>query len=221
MVKLAPSILNADLWRLGEEIRKVERGGAHILHVDVMDGHFVPNISVGFPLIESIKGRTKLPLDVHLMIERPENYVERFAAVGADIVTFHIEATYHPNRVIQMLRKMEVKVGIALNPTTPVATLKHIIEDVDLVLLMSVNPGFGGQRFIPFVIDKIRELREIIDEKGLKVEIEVDGGINLINVRDVVGAGASIIVAGSSIFKSENPEEKVREFLRVIGSSCD
>lgn len=220
MVKLAPSILNADLWRLGEEIRKVERGGAHILHVDVMDGHFVPNISVGFPIIESIKGRTKLPLDVHLMIERPEIYVERFAEAGADILTFHLEATYHPNRVIQMLRKMEVKVGIALNPTTPVNTLKHIIEDVDLVLLMSVNPGFGGQKFIPFVIDKIRELRNIIDERGLKVEIEVDGGINLLNVRNVVEAGASIIVAGSSIFKSENPEEKVREFLRVIESSC-
>ncbi|MGB9807842.1 MAG: ribulose-phosphate 3-epimerase [Thermosulfidibacteraceae bacterium] len=218
MVKIAPSILSADLWKLGEEIRKVERGGAHLLHVDVMDGHFVPNISIGFPVIESIKGKTKLPLDVHLMIERPESYVERFVEAGADIVTFHIEATYHPNRVIQILRKYEVKVGVSLNPTTPLDSLHYVLEDVDIVLVMSVNPGFGGQKFISFVLDKIRDLRRLIDSRSLKVEIEVDGGINLLNVRSVVEAGADIIVAGSSIFKADNPEERVKEFLRVVDS---
>lgn len=218
MIKLAPSILSADMWRLGEEIRKVEKGGAHLLHIDVMDGHFVPNISVGFPLIESIKGKTKLPLDVHLMILNPEAYVERFVEAGADIVTFHIEATFHPNRLIEVIRKKGAKVGVSLNPTTPLETLEYVLSDIDMVLLMSVNPGFGGQKFISFVLDKIRRLRRLIDERGLKVEIEVDGGINLLNVKKVVEAGADIIVAGSAIFASGDPEERVKEFLKTMGS---
>ncbi len=215
MVKIAPSILSADFWRLGEQIRRVEEGGADLLHIDVMDGSFVPNISVGIPVVKAVKGRTRLPLDVHLMVSDPERYAPRFVEAGADIVTFHVEATPHPNRVIQIVKSMGAKVGVVLNPTTPLCTLDYILQDVDMVLLMSVNPGFGGQKFIPFVLDKIRRLREMVDDKGAKVDIEVDGGIGPTNVRDVVKAGANVIVAGSSVFASDDPAARVALLKRL------
>ncbi len=215
MVKVAPSILSADFWRLGEQIRRVEEGGADYLHVDVMDGHFVPNISVGVPVIKSLKGRTRLPLDVHIMVDDPERYAPLFVEAGADILTFHVEATCHPNRVIQSVRSLGAKVGVVLNPTTPLGMLEYLLADVDMVLLMSVNPGFGGQRFLPFVLDKIRGLREMVDAAGLKVEIEVDGGIGPTNIKEVVQAGADVVVAGSSVFSSDNPAERVRLLKRL------
>ncbi len=219
MIRIAPSILSADFWRLGECVRKVEEGGADLIHVDVMDGVFVPNISVGIPVVKALKGRTKLPLDVHLMVSSPENYVPRFIEAGADIVTFHVEATCHPNRVIQKAKEMGAKVGVVLNPTTPLNCLEYLLQDVDMVLLMSVNPGFGGQKFLPFVLDKIAKLREMVDEAGLSVDIEVDGGIGPLNIKDVVTAGANVIVAGSSVFASDDPAARVRLLKRLASEA--
>ena len=210
MIKIAPSILSADFWRLGEQIRKVEEAGADYLHVDVMDGHFVPNISIGTPVLKSLKGKTRLPLDVHIMVSDPEKYAPIFVDAGADILTFHIEATCHPNRVIQTIKAKGAKAGVVLNPTTPLNMLEYVLEDVDMVLLMSVNPGFGGQKFLPFVLKKIEELREEVEKRRLNLEIEVDGGIGPTNVKDVVKAGATVVVAGSSIFAAGDPGERVR-----------
>ncbi len=210
MIKIAPSILSADFWRLGEQIRKVEEAGADYLHVDVMDGHFVPNISIGTPVLKSLKGKTRLPLDVHIMVSDPEKYAPIFVDAGADILTFHIEATCHPNRVIQTIKAKSAKAGVVLNPTTPLNMLEYVLEDVDMVLLMSVNPGFGGQKFLPFVLKKIEALREEVEKKRLNLEIEVDGGIGPTNVKDVVKAGATVVVAGSSIFAAGDPGERVR-----------
>ena len=210
-IKIAPSILSADFWRLGDGVRQVERGGAHLLHVDVMDGRFVPNISVGVPVVESLKAYTILPLDVHLMIVEPERYVGAFARAGADIITFQVEATPHPHRVIQMIKEEGKKAGVVLNPSTPLGVLDYILGDLDMVLLMSVNPGFGGQKFIPAVMGKIARLRE----RAPALDIEVDGGIGLANVQEVVGAGANVIVAGSAIFNSPDPCETTREMVRL------
>ncbi len=210
-IKIAPSILSADFWRLGEEVALVEEGGAHLIHVDVMDGRFVPNISVGIPVVESLKARARLPLDVHLMIVEPERYVKDFARAGADIITFQMEATPHPHRVIQMIKEEGKKAGAVLNPSTPLNVLDYILGDLDMVLLMSVNPGFGGQKFIPAVMDKIRALRE----KAPGLDIEVDGGIGPANVGEVVGAGANVIVAGSAIFNTPDPRETTREMVRL------
>ncbi len=221
MIKIAPSILSADFWRLGEQIRKVEEAGADLLHIDVMDGHFVPNISIGIPVIKSIKGKTKLPLDVHLMITDPERYVPYFCEAGADIVTFHVEATPHPNRVIQSIKAEGAKAGVVLNPTTPLSFLEYLLPDVDMVLLMAVNPGFGGQKFLPFVLEKIAKLREMIESAGLKVDLEVDGGIGPTNIKDVVRAGANIIVAGSSIFSSDNPAERVKLLKKLAEEALE
>ncbi len=215
MIKIAPSILNADLWRLGEEIRKVEEAGAHLIHIDVMDGHFVPNISMGVPLVQSLKGRTKLPLDVHIMVSDPERYAPVFVEAGADILTFHIEATPHANRVIQSVRKLGAKVGIVLNPATPLSTIEYVLEDVDMVLLMAVNPGFGGQKFLSFVLKKIKALRKMIEDMGLDVDIEVDGGIGPTNIKEVVRAGANVIVVGSAIFSASDPSERVRLLIKL------
>ncbi|BAT72558.1 ribulose-phosphate 3-epimerase [Thermosulfidibacter takaii ABI70S6] len=215
MIKISPSILSADFWRLGEQIRKVEEGGADYLHIDVMDGHFVPNISIGIPVVKSIKGKTRLPLDVHIMVDNPEVYAPKFVEAGANILTFHVEATPHPNRVIQSIKALGAKAGIVLNPTTPLSTLEYILQDVDIVLLMSVNPGFGGQKFLPFVLKKIEKLREMIDSAKLKVEIEVDGGIGPTNIKDVAKAGANVIVAGSSVFSADDPAERVRLLKRL------
>jgi len=210
-IRIAPSILSADFWRLGEEVALVVEGGAHLIHVDVMDGRFVPNISVGIPVVESLKAHCSLPLDVHLMIVEPERYVKTFARAGADMVTFQMEATPHPHRVIQMIKEEGKKAGAVLNPSTPLYVLEYILGDLDMVLLMSVNPGFGGQRFIPAVMDKIRALREMAPH----LDIEVDGGISLANVKEVVKAGANVIVAGSAIFNSPDPRETTREMVRL------
>ena len=178
MVKIAPSILSADFSKLGEEIIAVEKGGADYIHVDVMDGHFVPNITIGPLIVEAIRPITKLPLDVHLMIENPDQYIEAFAKAGADYITVHVEACRHLHRTVQNIKSFGIKAGVVLNPATPVESIQHIIGDIDMVLLMSVNPGFGGQKFIPEVLPKIRKVKEMAEQKGLDIEIEIDGGVN-------------------------------------------
>ena len=204
MVKIAPSILSADFSRLGEEISDVEKGGAELIHVDVMDGHFVPNITIGPLVVESIRPITKLPLDVHLMIENPDQYIESFAKAGADYITVHVEACRHLHRTIQLIKSFGVKAGVVLNPATPVQLIEPIIEELDIVLLMSVNPGFGGQKFIPSVLNKIKQVRDLAKQKGVQLEIEVDGGVNEQTARLCVEAGATILVAGSAVYNQED-----------------
>lgn len=213
MVKIAPSILSADFSKLGEEIKDVERGGADYIHVDVMDGHFVPNITIGPLIVEAIRPITKLPLDVHLMIENPDQYVEAFANAGADYLTVHVEACKHLHRTIHYIKSFGVKAGVVLNPATPVQTIEHVIDDIDMVLLMTVNPGFGGQKFIEQVLPKIRQVKELVDKKGLSVEIEVDGGVNEETARKCVEAGANVLVAGSAIY-NERDRKKAIEKIR-------
>ena len=215
-MKLAPSILSADFSNLLKDVKIVEEAGCEYLHIDVMDGHFVPNITIGPLVVESLKGKTDMIFDVHLMIEEPEKYIEGFSKAGADIITVHQEAPVHLHRVIQLLKAQGVKAGVSLNPATPISTLEYVLEDLDMVLLMSVNPGFGGQKYIPAMTEKIRKLKEMIAEKGLKVDIQVDGGINPENVREIVSAGADIIVAGSAIFKTEDVSKAVQN-LRMKG----
>lgn len=204
MVKIAPSILSADFARLGEEIKDVERGGADYIHVDVMDGHFVPNITIGPMIVDAIRPVTKLPLDVHLMIEDPDQYIEAFHKAGADYITVHAEACRHLHRTIQLIKSTGVKAGVVINPATPVESLKHVIEDIDLVLLMSVNPGFGGQKFIPSVLPKIRQVKEMADSLNPGLEIEVDGGVNEETAKLCIEAGATVLVAGSAVFNKED-----------------
>jgi len=204
MIKIAPSILSANFLKLEEEIRAAEEAGADMLHIDIMDGHFVPNITIGPFIVEQIKKTTFLPLDVHLMIEKPDNYLKDFIRAGADYLTVHLEASVHLHRTVQWIKEREVKAGVSLNPATPVSSLENILSDIDLALLMSVNPGFGGQEFIPGVIDKIRTLKKFIEEKGLSTLIEVDGGINIDNVKNVASAGANILVMGSAFFNSKD-----------------
>ncbi|MEK3989526.1 MULTISPECIES: ribulose-phosphate 3-epimerase [Robertmurraya] len=213
MVKVAPSILSADFSKLGEEIKDVERGGADYIHVDVMDGHFVPNITIGPLIVEAIRPITKLPLDVHLMIENPDQYIEAFANAGADYLTVHVEACKHLHRTIHYIKSFGVKAGVVLNPATPVQTIEHVIDDIDMVLLMTVNPGFGGQKFIEQVLPKIRQVKELVDKKGLSVEIEVDGGVNEETARKCVEAGANVLVAGSAIY-NERDRKKAIEKIR-------
>lgn len=209
MIKIAPSILSADFSRLGEEVIDVEKGGADYIHVDVMDGHFVPNITIGPLVVEAIRPVTKLPLDVHLMIENPDQYIPQFAKAGANIISVHVEACTHLHRTIHLIKNEGVKAGVVLNPATPVSTIKHIVEDVDLILLMSVNPGFGGQSFIPSVLPKIVEVRDMVAKTGKEIEIEVDGGINPDTARQCVDAGANVLVAGSAIYKSRNRKKAI------------
>ncbi|RXT15513.1 ribulose-phosphate 3-epimerase [Ammoniphilus sp. CFH 90114] len=200
-IKIAPSILSADFAKLGEEIREVEAGGADYIHVDVMDGHFVPNITIGPLVVQAIRPVTNLPLDVHLMIESPDRYIPEFAKQGADIITVHQEACTHLHRTIHLIKDYGVKAGVVLNPATPIVTIESILEDLDMVLLMTVNPGFGGQKFISSVLSKIKQLRQQLDERGLyHVEIEVDGGIQAETARLAVEAGANVLVAGNAIY---------------------
>lgn len=213
-MKLSPSVLSADFTQLGAQIKCIDEAGADYIHLDVMDGQFVPNISFGMPIIEAVRKVTDKPLDVHLMIEEPIRYLADFKEAGADIVTVHAESCKHLHRTITKIRELDMKAGVALNPATSVNVLNYIFDDIDMVLVMSVNPGFGGQAFIPGVLDKIKRVRKIAEDKGLKnLEIEVDGGITLNNVSAVVDAGADVVVAGSAIFHG-NPEANVKEFLK-------
>jgi len=198
IIKIAPSLLAADFSRL--EIRDVEKAGADLLHIDVMDGHFVPNLTVGVPVVASLKGKTKLPLDVHLMINNPRKFIEPFARAGADVITFHIEVVSAPGEVLEAIKSYGLKAGLALNPSTPLSGIKPVLNDLDMILLMTVNPGFGGQKFMPEVIPKMKELREIIETRKLSLDIEVDGGINMETAKQVIAAGANVLVAGTAVF---------------------
>lgn len=218
MIKIAPSILSANFAKLGEEIIDVENGGADYIHVDVMDGHFVPNITIGPLIVEAIRPITKLPLDVHLMIENPDKYIPEFSKAGADIITVHVEACKHLHRTIQLIKAQGVKAGVVLNPHTPIETIKHILEEIDMVLLMTVNPGFGGQAFIPQVLQKINELSNIIKERQLEIEIEVDGGINAETAKQCVEAGATVLVAGSAIYNKLDRKKAIQDLKLAVNS---
>ena len=210
-IEIAPSILSADFSRLGLEIEAVERGGAGLIHVDVMDGHFVPNITVGLPVVKAVARATRLPVDAHLMISEPGRYAEQFVKAGAQMVSVHVEADANLHRTVMAIKSAGAQAGVVINPATPVAALEEILDFVDYVLVMSVNPGFGGQEFIPTAIDKLRRLRRMIEERRLKTRIEIDGGIDLENIQSVAAAGAEIIVAGSAIFGAPDASVAVRE----------
>jgi ribulose-phosphate 3-epimerase len=213
MIKLAPSILSADFAHLGEQIDEVARAGADYVHVDVMDGHFVPNITIGAPVVASIRRATTLPLDIHLMIEHPERYISQFAKAGANIITVHVEASAHLHATIRLIRELGAKAGVSLNPPTPLAVIEEFLPHADLVLIMSVNPGFGGQSFMPETLPKIADMRKILNNRELHAELEVDGGINADNAPDIVEAGADILVAGNSIFGAQ---EGISEAIRRL-----
>ena len=210
MIKLAPSILSADFARLLEDVKKVEKAGCEYLHIDVMDGHFVPNITLGPGIVKSLRKDVNMVFDAHLMIENPDNYIKEFADAGCDIIVVHQEACTHLHRTIQNIKSHGIKAGVALNPATPIETIKYVLQDVDMVLLMSVNPGFGGQSYIPVVTEKIKELKALIDEMNLDIDIEGDGGVKPSNIAEVVNAGANVIVAGSAIFNAGNIDEAVK-----------
>ena len=216
MKKIAPSILSADFSRLADEVRGVEKAGADVIHVDVMDGHFVPNITIGPLVVQGLKKLTSLPLDVHLMIENPERYVDDFVQAGGSWITVHAETCPHLKRVIKKVRQLEARPGIVLKPATPLKTLFPVLDEIDLVLIMSVNPGFGGQSFIPPTLKKIERLRKIVDQNGYSMEIEVDGGVKIENIREVSAAGGDIFVVGTGIFKTENYEETIRKLRQEI-----
>lgn len=213
MFEIAPSILSADFTRLGEAIVSVKSGGAKILHVDVMDGHFVPNITIGLPVVKSIRKATDMTIDTHLMIDEPGRYAVEFVKAGADMVSVHVEADAHLQRTLTAIREAGAKAGIAINPATPLSALEEGLPYADFVLLMSVNPGFGGQKFIPTMLDKLRRLKEMITARGLSTEIEIDGGIDASNIADIRAAGANIVVAGSAVFSNGDPSKAVTELL--------
>ncbi|HEY7184581.1 MAG TPA: ribulose-phosphate 3-epimerase [Blastocatellia bacterium] len=219
MVEIAPSILSADFRRLGEQIATVEHAGASYIHVDVMDGHFVPNMTCGPFIVEWVRKATKLPIDVHLMIENPDNFIDAFARAGANMISVHPETTYHLDRTVNYIRQAGCQAGVVLNPATPLAMIEEVVAEVDYVLLMSVNPGFSGQKFIPSSLDKLRRLRDLIRMKFSPARIEIDGGVGLGNAAEVVAAGAEILVAGSHVFGAENPAEALKEMLRVARSA--
>ena len=214
--KLAPSILDADFTCLERELKIIESGGADLIHLDIMDGNFVPNISFGPMIVESIKGKTSLPLEVHLMVEKPEKHIKSFINAGGDIIIVHYETTKHLDRLIQTINEANVKSGIALNPATPLSVIEYLINEIDVLLLMSVNPGYGGQKFIPETISKIEKARKIIANQKKSISLAVDGGINLDNISNVVKAGVDIVVAGQIIFKSANPEETIKKIKSIL-----
>ena len=215
MLKLAPSILSADFGHLAEDVKKIEEGGADYIHVDVMDGHFVPNISFGAPVMKCLNGKTDLPYDVHLMIENPDRYIEDFVTPQTAYITVHQEACTHLHRTVQNIKSKGIKAGVSINPATPVSTLQCILPDADLVLIMSVNPGFGGQKFIPGALEKVRELAEIKRSENLDFVIEIDGGITLDNIKEVMEAGVEMAVAGSAVFKADDVVQRVKDFKKL------
>jgi ribulose-phosphate 3-epimerase len=217
-IRIAPSILSANFAALGDDIRKVEEAGADLLHVDVMDGHFVPNITIGPPVVKAIKKATRLPLDVHLMISDPDKYVPVFAEAGASIMTVHAESTVHLDRTLHLIRSQNVLAGVSIVPSTPLSAVEHVLGVADMLLIMTVNPGFGGQKFIPYTVEKIRRARRLIEERNYGCKIEVDGGIDDAVVPEVVRAGAEILVSGSAIFQAPDPARKVRELLEIAAS---
>jgi len=214
--KLAPSILDADFTCLERELNIIESGGADIIHLDIMDGNFVPNISFGPRIVESIKSKTSLPLEVHLMVEKPENHIKSFIDAGGDTIIIHYETSKHLDKLIQNINNAGVKSGIALNPATPLSVIEYLINKIDFLLLMTVNPGYGGQKFIPEMIDKIKKARKILDNHKKSVNLEVDGGINLSNLSKIIKAGAEIIVVGQIIFKSTNPEMTIKKIKDIL-----
>lgn len=215
MIKIAPSILAADFAKLGQEVQEVEKAGADWIHIDVMDGHFVPNITMGSIVVDALRPLTQLPLDVHLMIENPDRYIEDFAKAGADYITVHVEACPHLHRTIQLIRSFGVKPGVVLNPHTPIETIQHILEDIDLVLFMTVNPGFGGQKFIHSVVPKVAALSQLIKDKGLSVDIQIDGGINEETIVPCAQAGANVFVAGSAIFGKQDRTQALQAIKKA------
>jgi len=217
MKKIAPSILSADYTILGREIEAIERAGADYIHVDVMDGHFVPNITIGPLIVKAAKRAAKRPLDVHLMITEPDRYLEEFVAAGADIITVHVEACVHLHSTVQMIRKLGSRPGVVLNPHTPVSSIEEILSDCDMVVAMTVNPGFGGQKFIPNVLPKIRRLREMIDAGGLACEVEVDGGVTVENIGEISEAGADVFVSGSGVFGSGDYKATIKRMKGIAG----
>jgi ribulose-phosphate 3-epimerase len=220
VIQIAPSILSADFAHLGRDIAAVERGGADLIHVDVMDGHFVPNITIGAPVVKAIKKVATLPLDVHLMIEDPDRYIDDFISAGASMLSVHAEVLPHLHRTIAYIKSREVKAGVVINPSTPVSSLEEMATEVDFVLVMSVNPGFGGQSFIPDSVSKVRRVRDLLTRAGSGATIEVDGGIDLTNAADVVAAGASILVAGSAIFGTADPEAATRALRAATAAAA-
>ena len=216
--KIAPSILSSDFAHLADEIRAVEEAGADILHIDVMDGHFVPNFTIGPPIIASLKKVSHLPLDVHLMMTNPDDFIPDFVDAGSDNLTVHVETCPHLHRTIQSIKEKGIKAGVTLNPATPLSSVEFILPEVDLLLIMSVNPGFGGQAFIPFVLDKIKAARQMIDTMGLKVELEVDGGLKVDNIKEISKAGANLFVVGSAIFKSRDYKETIQKMRLEVGA---
>ena len=216
---LSPSLLSANFANLEKDLQDIKDGGAKYLHIDVMDGSFVPSISFGMPVMKSIRGISDLVFDVHLMIDNPERYIKDFVDCGADIITVHAESTNHLNRVIMQIKESGLKAGVVLNPATPLSVLEHVLEYLDMVLIMSVNPGFGGQAYIPNTTAKIKALRKMIDERGLNVDIEVDGGVKLSNVKEVLEAGANVIVAGSAVF-NDKTLENTKAFMEILASEA-
>ena len=215
MIILSPSILGADFTKLGEQVAEVDKAGAQYIHLDVMDGAFVPSISFGMPVIKSLRPVTDRVFDVHMMVEEPGRYVEDIKKAGADLICVHQEACLHLDRTINQIKELGMKVGVALNPATPVETLSCVLDQVDMILLMSVNPGFGGQKFIPYTVDKIRKLRAMLNERGLQTDIQVDGGVGLGNVKELMEAGANIFVAGSAVYKND-AAANVKAFLKIF-----
>jgi len=221
MKLIAPSILSADFARLGEEIQAVEAAGADWIHIDVMDGHFVPNITIGPLIVKAARQSTRLPLDVHLMIEKPDRYIAEFVEAGADLVAVQVETCPHLHRTVQLIRECGARPGVVLNPTTPLSTIEWILPDVEFVMLMSVNPGFGGQKFIPATLEKIRQLRTMIEKRRLSTLIEIDGGVNRSTIADIATAGADVFVAGSAIYGTPDYTAAITEFRQIIAAQTD